>query len=85
MAINKSNRKAKQAPNDIAEDRPVASSQKLTSTDLRNRIIDYISRQSNNTFNHKQVSFAIDARTPAARRAVEAILSTMAFDPTTPK
>ncbi|MCM1028377.1 MAG: ribonuclease R [Pseudoflavonifractor sp.] len=53
---------------------------KITSADLRQRIIEYVTRQGRNSFNHKQVSFAIDATTPAARRAVEAILSTMAFD-----
>lgn len=82
MASRKSTRKAQQhtpAP-ELADDQPVASTPKLTSADLRKRINEYIVHQGNNTFNHKQVAFAIDAKTPAARRAVEAILSTMAFD-----
>lgn len=62
------------------DDATAASAPKLTSADLRKRIFDYIARQGNNSFNHKQVAFAIDATTPAARRATEAILSTMAFD-----
>lgn len=60
---------------------PVASSTvKMTSADLRQRILEYIARSDGRTFNHKQVSFAIDATTPAARRTVEALLTAMAFD-----
>lgn len=56
------------------------SAPRLTSKELRTRILDYISRQKNNTFNHKQVAYAIDASGATYRKVIEATLSTLAFD-----
>lgn len=53
---------------------------KLTSKQLRQLIIDFVANQKNNTFNHKQVAYAIDAAGPIYARPIEAILQTMAFD-----
>lgn len=58
----------------------VASAPKLNSREIRQRILDFIARQKNNTFNHKQVAFAIDAAGPAYRKVIEAALDTLAFD-----
>lgn len=80
MASNKTKYSMPRSKKERAEDAPVASSPKLTSADLRQRIFNYIARQGNNSFNHKQVAYAVDAKTPAARKAVEALLLTLAFD-----
>ncbi len=47
---------------------------------LRNSVIQYISQQKNNTFNYKQVAFAIGADTTAAHRAIALLLAELAFD-----
>ncbi len=43
-------------------------------------IADYMQQQKNNTFNYKQVSAAIGAKTPAKQRIVALQLAEMAFD-----
>lgn len=80
MARKNATPKADRKKRDRQEPDSVASSPKLNSRELRSRIVDYISHQRNNTFNHKQVAFAIDASGPTYRRAIEAVLDTMAFD-----
>ncbi len=47
---------------------------------LRDLIMGYLSKQQNNTFNYKQVSYAINAGTPSQQRAVAMALAEMAFD-----
>ncbi len=47
---------------------------------LRDRISEYIAEQKNNSFNYKQVSSAIGAKTPAAQKQVAMMLAEMAFD-----
>lgn len=56
------------------------SEARLTSKELRSRIIEYISAQKNNTFNHKQVAYAINATGGTYQRVIEATLATLAFD-----
>ena len=48
--------------------------------ELRTKVLQYISQQRNNTFNYKQVAFAIDADTSAAHRNIALILAELAFD-----
>jgi len=48
--------------------------------ELRTKVLQYISQQKNNTFNYKQVAFAIDADTSAAHRNIALILAELAFD-----
>jgi len=43
--------------------------------ELRTKVLQYISQQKNNTFNYKQVAFAIDADTSAAHRNIALILA----------
>ena len=43
-------------------------------------IKEYINQQKNNTFNYRQVSYAIGASTPKQQRAVALTLAEMAFD-----
>ncbi len=47
---------------------------------LRNKVEDCIWKQGNNTFNYKQVSAAVGAKTPVAQRSVAMLLAEMAFD-----
>lgn len=47
---------------------------------LHAQIAEFIAQQKNNTFNYRQVSFAIGAKTPAKQRAVALRLAEMAFD-----
>jgi len=47
---------------------------------LRNKVEEYIWKQGNNTFNYKQVSAAVGARTPVNQRSVAMLLAEMAFD-----
>ncbi|MDE6120012.1 MAG: ribonuclease R, partial [Muribaculaceae bacterium] len=47
---------------------------------LKAAIAEFISQQKNNTFNYRQVSFAIGAKTPQRQRAVALRLAEMAFD-----
>lgn len=53
---------------------------KSTAKELRTRVLQYISNQKNNTFNYKQVAFAIDADTAAAHRSIALLLAELAFD-----
>ncbi len=48
--------------------------------ELRTKVLQYISQQKNNTFNYKQVAFAIDADTSAAHRNIALILAELPFD-----
>ena len=43
-------------------------------------MLQYISQRKNNTFNYKQVAFAINADTSAAHRNIALILAELAFD-----
>jgi len=47
---------------------------------LREKVEDYIWKQNNNTFNYKQVSAAVGAKTPVNQRSVAMLLAEMAFD-----
>lgn len=47
---------------------------------LHNEIAEYIQQQKNNTFNYKQVSAAIGAKTPAKQRAVAMRLYELSLD-----
>ncbi|MDE7388207.1 MAG: ribonuclease R, partial [Muribaculaceae bacterium] len=47
---------------------------------LAAQIAEFIAQQKNNTFNYRQVSFAIGAKTPAKQRAVALRLAELAFD-----
>lgn len=47
---------------------------------LHNEITEYIQQQKNNTFNYKQVSAAIGAKTPAKQRAVAMRLYELSLD-----
>lgn len=48
--------------------------------DLHSAVLGYISQQKNNTFNYKQVAYAIDADSASAHRAIALLLAEMAFD-----
>lgn len=56
------------------------SSRKMSGKEIRSKVLDYISRQKNNTFNYRQVAFAIEALQPQQQRAVALCLSELAFD-----
>ncbi len=47
---------------------------------LRNKVEDFLWKQGNNTFNYKQVSAAVGAKTPINQRSVAMLLAEMAFD-----
>lgn len=47
---------------------------------IKKEVVDYVNRQENNTYNYKQVSYAIGADTPAQQRQVAMLLIEMAFD-----
>lgn len=53
---------------------------KAAVTKLRAQIQDFISRQQNNSFNYKQVSAAIGAKSAPAQRSVAMMLAELAFD-----
>ena len=53
---------------------------KTTAKDIRAKVLDYISRQKNNTFNYRQVAFAIDEDSPASHRTIALQLAELAFD-----
>ena len=48
--------------------------------DLHSAVLGYISQQKNNTFNYKQVAYAIEADSAGAHRAIALLLAEMAFD-----
>ena len=56
------------------------SSSRKSPKELHQLITDYLSRQGNNTFNYRQVAFAIGAGTAKQQRAVAMMLAEMAFD-----
>lgn len=56
------------------------TSPKNAAKQLRLLVEDFISHQKNNTFNYKQVSFAVGAETHQAQRSVALLLAEMAFD-----
>ena len=56
------------------------TSAKTTAKDIRAKVLEYISRQKNNTFNYRQVAYAIDEDTPAAHRTIALQLAELAFD-----
>ncbi len=47
---------------------------------LRDTVGQFIAEQKNNSFNYKQVSAAVGAKTPAAQKQVAMMLAEMAFD-----
>lgn len=53
---------------------------KLTSAELRRRVMEFINTQKNNTFNYKQVSHAVGVSSAAQQRAVAMLLAELAFD-----
>ena len=53
---------------------------KTTAKDIRAKVLDYISRQKNNTFNYRQVAFAIGEDSPASHRTIALQLAELAFD-----
>lgn len=53
---------------------------KASAKELRTKVLQYISQQKNNTFNYKQVAYAIGADTTAAQRSIAMILAELAFD-----
>lgn len=58
----------------------MARAKKNNIAKLAQSIKEYINQQRNNTFNYKQVSYAIGADTPKQQRAVALTLAEMAFD-----
>lgn len=57
-----------------------SSRSKASAKELRTKVLQYISQQKNNTFNYKQVAYAIGADTTAAQRSIAMILAELAFD-----
>ena len=64
----------------MAKKQSPPSSARRQSKDLHAEVVNYISRQKNQTFNYKQVSHAIGAITAPAQRSVAMMLAEMAFD-----
>ena len=56
------------------------SSRRVKTKDLRGEVLEYIAGQGSATFNYKQASFAIDATTASAQKAVAMMLAELAFD-----
>ncbi len=55
-------------------------SKKSAAQQTRTQVEEFISRQGNNTFNYKQTSAAIGAKTPQQQRSVAMMLAELAFD-----
>lgn len=53
---------------------------RVTSKNLRDEVLRYISQQGNNTFNYKQASYAIGADSASAQREIALLLAELAFD-----
>lgn len=53
---------------------------RVTSKNLRDEVLRYISQQGNNTFNYKQASYAIGVDSASAQRAIALLLAELAFD-----
>ena len=66
--------------NQIHGKKTAGTSAKTTAKDIRAKVLEYISRQKNNTFNYRQVAYAIDEDTPAAHRTIALQLAELAFD-----
>lgn len=58
----------------------IALSSKAAKRQMDQIIDDYVHAQGNNTYNYKQVSHAIGAKTPAQQRSVAMRLAELAFD-----
>lgn len=56
------------------------TTKRLKTRDLDSTVRDYITRQGNNSFNYKQVSYAIGAEGTKVQKAVAMLLAEMAFD-----
>lgn len=57
-----------------------SSRSKVSTKELRTKVLQYISQQKNNTFNYKQVAYAIEADSAAAHRSIAMMLAELAFD-----
>ncbi|MCH5318777.1 MAG: ribonuclease R [Paramuribaculum sp.] len=53
---------------------------KLTASEIRLRVLQFIARQKNNTFNYRQVSHAIEAEGAAPQKIVALYLAELAYD-----
>lgn len=62
------------------QSKSTSSRLKASAKELRTKVLQYISQQKNNTFNYKQVAYAIDADTTAAHKSIAMILAELAFD-----
>ncbi len=62
------------------QSKSTSSRSKASAKELRTKVLQYISQQKNNTFNYKQVAYAIGADSPAAHRSIAMILAELAFD-----
>lgn len=58
----------------------VKNANKKSPKDFRQEINEYLSKQGNNTFNYRQVAFAIGAGTAKRQKLVAMLLAEMAFD-----
>lgn len=56
------------------------SSRKMSGKELRAKVFEYVVAQQNNTYNYRQVAFAINATQPQQQRAVAMTLAELAFD-----
>lgn len=57
-----------------------ATSKRVSPKSLREEVLSYIAKQGANTFNYKQVAYAIGANGTAAHKAIAMMLAEMAFD-----
>ncbi len=62
------------------QSKSTSSRSKASAKELRTKVLQYISQQKNNTFNYKQVAYAIGADSPATHRSIAMILAELAFD-----
>jgi len=52
----------------------------MSGKEIRSKVLDYIAKQQNNTFNYRQVAFAIEAVLPPQQRTVALYLAELAYD-----
>ena len=64
----------------MAKKKSPASSRRAASRELREEVLNYISRQGSSTFNYKQVAFALGATGSSIHRAIALLLAELAFD-----
>lgn len=64
----------------MAKKKSPASSRRAASKELREEVLNYISRQGSSTFNYKQVAFALGATGSSIHRAIALLLAELAFD-----